>query len=376
MKPLILAIAAALSLSVVAAPLAVPPAPDLAAKAYLLIDFQSGVALAARDPEKRIEPASLTKLMTEYLTLKAVKEGRLKLDQLLTVSERGWKTEGSRMFLDPKKPARVDELLRGMIVQSGNDACVTLAEAIAGSEDTFAGMMNQQAAALGMKDTHFMNATGLPNPQHYTTARDLATLATAIMRDYPEFFAIASMKEYRYNNITQPNRNLLLFRDPEVDGLKTGHTDSAGYCLISTKHHEGRRVLSVVLGTASENARADESAKLLGYGLNFFDTTRLYAARQPVARAVVYKGEASQVAAGFDRDQFVTVTKGAVSRIQAQTLVQPKLIAPIVAGQVIGTVKLTVDGQNLAELPLKALVAVPQAGLFGRMADSIKLWWK
>ncbi|WP_374353309.1 D-alanyl-D-alanine carboxypeptidase family protein [Chitinimonas sp.] len=376
MRTLLLALASALSITVTAAPLAVPPPPDLAAKAYLLLDFQSGAHLAARDPDKRIDPASLTKLMTEYLTLKAVKEGRLRLDQQLTVSQKGWKTEGSRMFLDPKKPARVDELLRGMIVQSGNDACVTLAEAIAGSEENFAGMMNQQAAALGMTGTHFMNSTGLPNPQHYTTARDLSVLAMAIMRDYPEFFAIASMKEYRYNNITQPNRNLLLFRDPEVDGLKTGHTDSAGYCLIATKHHDGRRVLSVVLGTASENARADESAKLLGYGLNFFDTTRLYAAKQAVAQTVVYKGEANQVAAGFDRDQFITVPKGAIPRIQAQTILQPKLIAPLAAGQVIGSVKLTLDGQPLAELPLKTLAAVPQAGFFGRMVDSVKLWWK
>lgn len=376
MKPLLLSILAALAIHAAAAPLAVPPPPDVAAKAYLLIDFQSGATLAARDADQRIEPASLTKLMTEYLTLKAVKEGRLRLDQQLTVSQRGWKTEGSRMFLDPKKPARVDELLRGMIVQSGNDACVTLAEAIAGSEDNFASMMNQQAAVLGMTSTHFMNATGLPNAQHYTTARDLSRLALAIMHDYPEFFAIASMKEYRYNNITQPNRNLLLFRDPEVDGLKTGHTDSAGFCLIATKHHDGRRVLSVVLGTNSENARADESAKLLGYGLNFFDTSRLYAARQPVAQAVVFKGEAAQVAAGFDRDQFMTIPKGAASRIQSQALVQNKLIAPIAAGQVIGTVKLTLDGQPLAEMPLKALAAVPQAGFFGRMADSVKLWWK
>jgi D-alanyl-D-alanine carboxypeptidase (penicillin-binding protein 5/6) len=376
MKSMILALVAALSLAATAAPLTLPPPPDIAAKAYLLVDFQSGTTLASRDPDKRIEPASLTKLMTEYLTLKAIKEGRLKLEQQLTVSERGWKTEGSRMFLDPKKPATVAELLRGMIVQSGNDACVTLAEAIAGSEDTFAGMMNQQAAALGMKSTHFMNATGLPNPQHYTTARDLSVLAMAIMRDYPEFFAIASMKEYRYNNITQPNRNLLLFRDPEVDGLKTGHTDSAGYCLIATKHHDGRRVLSVVLGTDTANLRADESAKLLGYGLNFFDTPRLYAKGSPIAKAVVYKGEVDHVAAGFDRDQFITVAKGATSRIQAQIQLQPKLVAPIAAGQVIGTVHLSLDGQNLGDLPLKALASIPQAGLFGRMVDSVKLWWK
>ncbi|MBV8659896.1 MAG: D-alanyl-D-alanine carboxypeptidase [Burkholderiales bacterium] len=374
MKPLILALAAALSISVSAA-LPAPAAPDLTARAYLLLDTQSGATLAARDPDARIEPASLTKLMTSYLTFKALREGRLKLDQQFTVSQKGWKTEGSRMFLDPKRPAKVDDLIKGMIIQSGNDACVTLAEAIAGSEEVFAEMMNRQAAELGMKSTHFVNATGLPNPQHYTTAHDLATLTIAIMRDFPEYFPIFSMKEYRYNNINQPNRDQLLFRDPEVDGMKTGHTDNAGYCLIATKKHDGRRLISIVLGTPSEAARTDDSGKLLGYGFQFFESPKLYSARQTVSQVRVFKGQAPAVALGFDRDQYVTLVRGAGTRVQSQVVVPPKLIAPIAAGQVIGSVKLSLDGQPLAELPLKALAAVPEAGFFGRMADGVKLWF-
>ncbi|MBV8464387.1 MAG: D-alanyl-D-alanine carboxypeptidase [Burkholderiales bacterium] len=374
MKSLILSLAALTSLPSLAA-LSVPPAPEVSARAYLLVDETSHTVLAAHDPDARIEPASLTKMMTAYLTFKAVREGRIKLDQQFTVSQKGWKTEGSRMFLDPKRPATVNELIQGMIVQSGNDACVTLAEGIAGSEEVFAEMMNREAARLGMKSTHFMNATGLPNPQHYTTAHDLEILAAAVIRDFPEFFPIFSQKEFRYNNINQPNRDQLLFRDPEVDGMKTGHTDAAGYCLVATKKHDGRRLISIVLGTPSEGARSDDSTKLLGYGVQFFDTPKLYSAHQSVAQVRVFKGQDQAVALGFDRDQFVTVTKGAASRVQAQVVAPAKLIAPIAAGQTIGSVKLTLDGQPLGELPLTALKAVPQAGMFGRMADSVRLWF-
>ncbi|QDQ26098.1 D-alanyl-D-alanine carboxypeptidase [Chitinimonas arctica] len=374
MKKSLIALVTALSLAAHATALPAPAAPDLSARAYLLVDYHSGATLAAKQPDNRIEPASLTKLMTAYLTFKAIQDGRIQPTQQLTVSQKGWKTEGSRMFLDPKKPATVDELIRGMIVQSGNDACITLAEAIAGSEETFAGMMNQQAAKLGMKNSHFMNSTGLPDAQHYTTARDLAILASAVIRDFPQYYPIYSMKEYRYNNITQPNRNQLLYRDPNVDGMKTGHTESAGYCLISSKHQQDRRVVSVVLGTDSDNTRASESARLLGFGLQFFDTPKLFSARQAVSQVRVYKGASEQVAVGFDRDQFATLAKGAGSRVQKQILLQPKLVAPIAAGQVLGSIKLTVDGQPLAELPLKALAAVPQAGFFGRTVDGVKLW--
>ena len=373
MKTTLFALVAAFSLNAVAS-LSIPPAPDLSASAYFLLDVKSGVPLAVKNPDTRIEPASLTKLMTAYLTFKAIQDGRLKPEQQLTVSEKGWKTEGSRMFLDPKKPASVDEMIKGMIIQSGNDACVTLAEAIAGSEDTFAGMMNQQAAKLGMKNTHFMNATGLPHPQHYTTARDLAILATAIIRDFPQYYPIYSMKEFRYNNITQPNRNQLLYRDPQVDGMKTGHTNSAGYCLIASKKADDRRVLSVLLGTNSDNVRTEESARLLGYGMQFFDSLRLYTARAPVTEARVFKGKSDKVAVGFDRDQYLTVGKGAASKVQQNITLQPKLIAPIKAGQIVGSVKLSLEGKPIGELPLKALASVPEAGFFGRLVDSAKLW--
>lgn len=374
MKATLIALAAALSLHAAAA-LPVPAAPDLSARAYLLLDFNSGSTLAAKNPDTRIEPASLTKLMTAYLTFQALKEGRLQGSQQFTVSEKGWKTEGSRMFLDPKKPASVDDMIRGMIVQSGNDACVTLAEAIAGSEETFAGMMNQQALKLGMKGSHFMNSTGLPHPQHYTTARDLGILAAAIIRDFPQYYPIYALKEFRYNNISQPNRNQLLYRDPQVDGMKTGHTESAGYCLVASKKSADRRVLSVILGTDSDKTRADESARLLGYGMQFFDTPRLFAARTAVAQARVFKGAQDSVAAGFDRDQYVTVVKGAGARVQKQIVLKPALVAPLKAGEQVGSVKLSLDGKPLGELPLKALAAVPEAGFFGRSIDSVKLWF-
>ncbi|MEH6458743.1 D-alanyl-D-alanine carboxypeptidase family protein [Chitinimonas sp. JJ19] len=375
MKNTLIALAVALSVQAGAAALPVPPAPDLSATAYLLLDFNSGTTLAAKDADRRIEPASLTKLMTAYLTFQALKDGRIKMDQQFTVSEKGWRTEGSRMFLDPKKPASVSDMIKGMIVQSGNDACVTLAEAIAGSEETFAGMMNQQAARLGMKHTHFMNSTGLPDPQHYTTARDLGILAAAIIRDFPQHYPIYSMRDFRYNNISQPNRNLLLYRDPQVDGMKTGHTDSAGYCLVASKRDGQRRVLSVVLGTDSDVTRANESARLLGYGMQFFDVPKLFAALQPVSQVKVYKGASNTVPVGFDTDQYVAVAKGATARLQKQVLLKPHLTAPVAAGQVVGSIKLSVDGQPLAELPLKVLTAVPEAGFFGRSVDSVKLWF-
>ncbi|MFC4159683.1 D-alanyl-D-alanine carboxypeptidase family protein [Chitinimonas lacunae] len=377
MKSVLIAAAAALLYaSVPAAALPAPQPPEIAARAYLLVDFQSGATLAARDPDTRVEPASLTKLMTAYLTFKAVREGRLKLDQQLTVSEKGWKTEGSRMFLDPKKPATVAELIRGMIVQSGNDACITLAEAIAGSEATFAEMMNQEARRLGMKGSRYMNSTGLPHPDHYTTARDLAVLSGAIIREFPEFYPIYSLKEYRYNNITQPNRNLLLFRDPEVDGMKTGHTESAGFCLVATKRHQNRRVVSVLLGARSEKIRAEESAKLLGYGVQFFETPKLFTGGEALAKPQVYKGASDTVAVGFDSDRYVTLTRGQSGRLQKQIVLREPLIAPLAKGQQVGSVRVLLDGRPLLELPLTTLAAVPEAGWFGRSADAVKLWFR
>ncbi|MDK2122803.1 D-alanyl-D-alanine carboxypeptidase family protein [Parachitinimonas caeni] len=353
----------------------VPPVPEIAARSYFLVDYQSGKVIAARGAADKVEPASLTKLMTAYLTFKAVKRGSIKLDQQFTVSQKGWKTEGSRMFLDPKKPAKVEELIRGMIVQSGNDACVTLAEAIAGDEAVFAQMMNTEAARLGMKNTHFMNATGLPHPQHYSTAEDLAILSAAIIRDFPEFYPIYSLKEYRYNNISQPNRNLLLFRDPSVDGMKTGHTDNAGFCLVASTHRDGRRLISVLLGAANENVRAVESLKLLNYGLQFYDTPKLYSAKQVVSSLPVWKGAVPQVQLGFQADQFMTLPRGQSSKIKADLVTQQPLVAPIRAGQTLGKLKLTLEGQPVGELPVVALAEVQQAGILGRAWDTMRLWF-
>ncbi|HSC81272.1 MAG TPA: D-alanyl-D-alanine carboxypeptidase family protein, partial [Chitinolyticbacter sp.] len=310
--PLVIALAAAPLL----AHAYTPQVPEIVAKSYYLLDYQSGAVLAADDVTARVEPASLTKLMTAYLTFKAVKEGKLKLDQPLTVSAKGWKTEGSRMFLDPKVPAKVDDLIKGMIVQSGNDACVTLAEAIAGSEEVFAQLMNREAKRLGLSGSHFTNSTGLPDPNLYTTTADLARLAAAIIRDFPEFYPIYSMKEFTYNNIKQPNRNLLLHRDPFVDGLKTGHTESAGYNLVASTRRDERRLISVVVGTASDQVRAAESAKLLNWGVQFFETPRLYEAKKAIATVPVWKGGADEVKAGFLDNRYITLPRGDAKKLK------------------------------------------------------------
>jgi D-alanyl-D-alanine carboxypeptidase (penicillin-binding protein 5/6) len=353
-----------------------PPAPPIEARAWLLIDSASGLPLAEKNADARVEPASLTKLMTAYLAFSAIKEGRLALNQTLPVSEKAWRAEGSRMFLDPKKPAVVEDLLKGMIVQSGNDACIVLAEAIAGSEESFAAMMNEMAKKLGMSGTHYLNATGLPHPQHVTTARDLSRLVSALIRDFPEFYKIYSMKEFGYNGITQPNRNRLLFMDPSVDGVKTGHTDSAGYCLIASAKRENRRLLSVVLGANSDAARAMESQKLLNYGFQFFETVKLYPANQTVTTLRLYKGKSNEVKAGFPRDFYVTVPRGTGKRIQAQLITQQPLLSPIARGQRLGTLRLSVDGAAVGDYPLLALETVEVAGILGRGWDAILLMFK
>ncbi|WP_410499240.1 D-alanyl-D-alanine carboxypeptidase family protein [Chitinibacter sp. S2-10] len=374
-----LALTASLIATVFTNPLAhafTPPVPEIAAKSYYLYDKQSGQILAARDPDMRVEPASLTKLMTAYLTFKMVKEGKLKLDQTLYVSEKGWRTEGSRMYLDPKVPARVDDLIKGMIVQSGNDACVTLAEAIAGSEEVFAQMMNAEGKRLGLHDSYFTNSTGLPDPALHVTTSDLARLATAIINDFPDFYHIYSIKEFKYNNINQPNRNLLLYRDPFVDGMKTGHTESAGYNLVASTRRDNRRLISVVVGTSGPEVRADESSKLLNWGTQFFETPKLYAARQAVQQAELWKGKEAQLAVGFTNDQFVTVPKGEAAKLKIEQLIAHPLIAPIKYGQQVGTLKISLDGKVLSERPLVAITSVEEANIFGRTWDTIRLWWK
>ncbi|NMG56120.1 D-alanyl-D-alanine carboxypeptidase family protein [Aromatoleum aromaticum] len=352
------------------------PAPTLAAKSWLLMDHATGQVLAAQEPDARIEPASLTKLMTAYLTFAALKNGTITLDQVVPVSEKAWRSEGSRMFIEPNRPVTVGELTSGMIIQSGNDACVALAELLAGSEEAFAHMMNAEAQRLGMKNTHFTNSTGLPDPQLYTTARDLGLLASAIVRDFPQYYRYYSQKEYTYNKITQPNRNRLLWLDTTVDGLKTGHTSSAGYCLISSAQRGPRRLISVVLGTDSDTIRAQESLKLLNYGFQFHDTVKLYSADQELSRFQVWKGQADDVAVGFLGDFVMSLPKGQSEKIEASLVSQQPVIAPIQKGQPIGTLHLTLDGKPLGEHAVVALQDVPVAGFFGRLWDTLLLWIK
>ena len=352
----------------------VAPPPELAVKAYLLQDFNSGSIVAASKKDERVEPASLTKIMTAYLSFDAIQHGHLKLDQILPVSEKAWKVEGSKMFIDPKTPVTVDELLHGMIIQSGNDASITLATGIAGSEEQFADMMNKQAAKLGMVNTHFMNATGLPDKNHYTTAQDLMTLATALIRDFPlEYKRLYSVKEYTYNKITQPNRNRLLWLDANVDGMKTGHTDNAGYCLIASAKHGESRLVSVVLGAANETMRATESQKLLNYGFQFFESTLVYKQAQTINTLRVYKGQDKVVAATIDKDFYLSLPKGDYARVKASMTSKQPLIAPIKAGQTIGKITFSLDGKIINEQALVAAKAVDEAGFFGRIIDSIRL---
>ena len=354
----------------------VPPPPAIAARSFLLLDFHSQQTLAGHNAAERVEPASLTKLMTAYLTFSALKQKQIQPAQIGPVSERAWKAEGSRMFIEPKKPVTVEELMRGMIVQSGNDACIALSELIAGSEEAFAQMMNTQAQKLGMINTHFVNSTGLPDAKHYSTAQDLALLAIAIVRDFPEYHPLYSMKEYRYNNITQANRNRLLWSDPTVDGMKTGYTENAGYCLITSAKRGERRLISVVLGTASESARAVESQKLLNYGFQYYDSVKLYAKNQPVASLPIWKGSGNSVNAGFLDDLYVSLPKGQADKVKASLESRQPLLAPVAAGQKIGVMRLTLDGKPYAELPVVALEDVALAGIFGRGWDSIRLLFK
>ena len=353
----------------------VPP-PAIAARSFLLLDDHSRQTLAGQNANERVEPASLTKLMTAYLTFAALKQKRIEPAQAVPVSERAWKAEGSRMFIEPRKTVTVEELMRGMIVQSGNDACLALAELIGGSEEAFAKMMNEQAQQLGMKNTNFMNSTGLPNSQHYSTAQDLALLASAIIRDFPEYHPLYAMKEYRYNNVTQANRNRLLWTDPTVDGMKTGYTENAGYCLIASARRGERRLLSVVLGTASEAARAAESQKLLNYGFQNYDSVKLYEKNQAVTSLPVWKGMMNSVKAGFLNDLYVSLPKGQADKVKATLESRQPLLAPVAAGQPIGVMKLTLDGKPYAELPVVALENVALAGVFGRGWDSIRLLFK
>ena len=354
-----------------------PVPPTLAAKSWLLLEMGSGQVLTAEKPDERIEPASLTKLMTAYLTFAALHKKTIALEQPITVSEKAWRTGGSKMFIRVDTQVTVDDLIKGMIVQSGNDACVALAEAIAGSEESFAQMMNREAKRLGMTSSSFTNATGLPDPQLYTTARDLATLADALIRDFPEEYKrYYSMKEFRYNNTTQPNRNRLLFIDSSVDGVKTGHTEAAGYCLISSALRDNRRLLAVVLGTKSDATRANESLKLLNWGFQSYDAVTLFPKEQPVATLRVWKGTQKTVKAGFDKNLMIAVPRGYADKVKSEFTPQPRLVAPITAGQQLGTLKVNIDGKLYGEYPVLAIESVGAGGFVGRTIDSVMLWFQ
>jgi D-alanyl-D-alanine carboxypeptidase (penicillin-binding protein 5/6) len=354
----------------------VPPPPPVAAKAWLLYDFTSAQAITSEKAQERIEPASLTKLMTAYLAFAALKQKTLALDRVVPVSERAWKASGSRMFIEPRKPVTVDELLHGMIVQSGNDACIAIAEAVAGSEEGFVQMMNREAQRLGMKNSNFTNSSGLPDPRHYSTAGDLGLLAVALIRDFPEYYPMYALREYRYNNITQQNRNRLLWLDPNVDGMKTGYTENAGFCLIASAKRGTRRLLSVVLGANSDGARAQESQKLLNYGFQFYDSVKLYDRGQAVSTLEVLKGGENRVKAGFQSDFYVSVPRGLAEQVKADLVSMQPLVAPISVGQKVGSIKLTLQNKPLGEYPVVALENVAIAGFLGRTWDGMRLWFK
>lgn len=354
------------------------PPPALAARSWLLIDQTSGQVLAAQNPDMKIEPASLTKIMTSYVVYAALRDGRLKRDQVVPVSVKAWKAIGSRMFIDPKQTVTVEQLIAGMVIQSGNDATIALAEAVAGTEEAFVNLMNAEAKRLGLADTHYMNATGLPDPAHMTTAADLARLTTALIRDFPEDYRLYKVKDYTWNKIKQPNRNRLLWADSAIDGVKTGHTETAGFCLIASRQDGARRLTAVVLGTASDQARAQETLALLHYGARAFDAVKLYDAGQALSQIKIYKGARNAVGAGFASDFVLSLPRGLAGgdRLQAEVHSRQPLIAPVKQGDPVATLRLTLDGKPYGEYPLAALADVPVAGLLGRAWDGIRLWFQ
>jgi D-alanyl-D-alanine carboxypeptidase (penicillin-binding protein 5/6) len=371
-------------ISVFQAQAQVPQPPEIAARAYLLVDLTAQQTLAELDADKPIEPASLTKLMTAYIVFDALKAKKISLQQTFGVSERAWKMPGSRMFIDPKMKVPVEDLVKGMIVQSGNDATMALAEGVGGTVEHFVQMMNAQAKVLGMKSTGYKNPEGLTEPGHTTTARDLSILASRLMQDFPDYVGYYAIKKYRYPGTpaaNETNRNLLLFRDPSVDGLKTGHTDAAGFCLIATAKRDApgvgqRRLLSIVLGASSENARATESQKLLNWGYTAFDAIKLFDANQAVVTPNVWKGRGSQVKLGRFAPIVVAVPAGAAGRIQTQVARPEPLVAPLNRGQAVGALKVTLDQKPLVDVPLLVLETVEQASFVGRAWDSVRLWVK
>lgn len=358
------------------AALLTPSPPAIDAGAHILVDYHSGRVLAERKADERMEPASLTKLMTVYVVFSELKEGNIQLDDLVRVSEKAWRTSGSRMFVEVDKQVSVEELLKGVIIQSGNDASVALAEFVAGDEVAFSQLMNHYAQSLGMANTHFVNATGLPDPNEYSTARDLAMLARAIIRNFPKYYEWHSVRQYDYNGITQYNRNKLLWRDDSVDGLKTGHTASAGYCLVASAKRDGMRLISVVLGAQSEKIRAQESQTLLNYGFRFFETHRLYEAYEPLTKVRVWEGSVPQVEVGLGDDLYITVPRGQYDKLEGNMKLETDIKAPIEKGQALGKALISLGEEQIEERPLVSLQTVAEGSLWQRLTDQVRLYFQ
>ena len=354
----------------------VPAPPIIGAKSYLMIDGKTGRELASLAPNLSLPPASLTKLMTAYVVFHSLRQAQIQLEDEVTVSEKAWRTPGSRMFIEVGKRVKVKDLLLGMIVQSGNDASVALAEHVAGSESVFAELMNQYAQRLNMHSSHFINATGLPDDDHYSTARDLATLARAIINEFPRYYEWYSIKEYTWGDIRQPNRNSLLWRDATVDGMKTGHTDDAGFCLVSSAKRDGMRVISVVMGMASVRARTDGSQALINYGFRFFETRLLYKAGEEITRTRIWKSSKEFTSLGVLDDLYITVPRGSYDALESVLSIPAILMAPVTAGQPLAEIKVSLNGEDLLQEQLRALDDNPSGSFWQRTIDSIELWFE
>jgi serine-type D-Ala-D-Ala carboxypeptidase (penicillin-binding protein 5/6) len=353
----------------------IPTAPAVDARAYILADYRTDKVLAAKDPTARMEPASLTKLMTAYIVFQELAVGKLKLEEPVMVSEKAWRSEGSRTFIELGKPVSVELLILGMIVQSGNDATIALAERVAGTEETFAQLMNSNAKRLGMVGTHFQNSSGLPSPDHYTTARDMSLLAIAMIRDFPQYYKYYSVREFEHNGIKQQNRNGLLGTDPSVDGLKTGHTDSAGFCLVTSALRDGMRLVSVVLGATSMKGRESASAALLNYGFTFYDTKLVVKGGTKLASTPIWKAATSPIDVGIREDLYITLPRGESNDIKTTVTVQPKLIAPLARDSDVGQLRVFTSNQTLTTLPVHPLADVAAGGWWRRLIDTIRLWF-
>ncbi len=350
----------------------VPSPPQIAAKSWILMDANSGKVLTEHNADERLPPASLTKLMTAYLVERELDRGNIALDDMVPVSENAWRTGGSKMFIEVGKQVSIRDLLYGIIIQSGNDASVAVAEHLAGGEGPFADMMNQHASRLGLNNTHFVNATGLPHPEHYSSARDLALLSQYIIGDYPEHYAIYAEKYFTFNDIRQPNRNRLLWRDASVDGLKTGHTDEAGYCLVASAERDGMRLISVVMGTSSEEARAQETQKLLSYGFRYYETMKLYDQGAVLNSPRVWGGEKNELRLGVDQEVYMTLPRSRSEELNARLDIRPDLTAPINLGERVGTLEVRLGEEVVGEQPLVALEAIEEGGLFKRLFDQVR----